>query len=196
MSSPLFHVTIPPSSLPGHQLYPKLAMVKLEDPQLQPMVEKKGCEKMLASMRDCLVNSHTWDKCNEEFQKFHECINTKYFEDTDTKEIGEDALVVEKQAEMKSEDEMEVVMDCEDDQKDVSLADLNEPEGSKDVTIVNESEDRKFEDIDEEKPVDEEDKNENKDSFRIKIVNKDVEDGDGEDLLFNVSVKSKPDKMK
>merc|ERR1719452_209281 len=147
-------------------------------------------------MRDCLVNSHTWDKCNEEFQKFHECINTKYFEDTDTKEIGEDALVVEKQAEMKSEDEIKVVMDCEDDQKDVSLVDLNEPEGSKDVTIVNESEDRKFEDIDEEKPVDEEDKNENKDSFRIKIVNKDVEDVDGEDLLFNVSVKSKPDKMK
>merc|ERR1719452_403964 len=134
-------------------------------------------------MRDCLVNSHTWDKCNEEFQKFHECINTKYFEDTDTKEIGEDALVVEKQAEVKSEDKMEVVMDCEVDQKDVSLAD------------VNESEDRKFEDIHEEKPVDEEDKNENKDSFRITIVNKDVEDGDGEDLLFNISVKSKPEKM-
>jgi len=195
MSSPLFHVTIPPSSLPGHQLYPKLAMVKLEDPQLQPMVEKKGCEKMLASMRDCLVDSHTWDKCNGEFQKFHECINTKYFEDKDTEEIEEEVIeqkdVVNREYETKDMEADPVSID-----KDVGISEeLIEPDESQNVTDKYESEDGNMEDNNEDKIVDEEDKSGNNDSFHIKVINKGVEDEHDEDLLFNVSVinlKSKP----
>jgi len=48
---------------------------------LQPMVEKKGCEKVLGDMRDCLVETHCWGMCDEEVQRFQECINTKYFEE-------------------------------------------------------------------------------------------------------------------
>merc|ERR1719470_97956 len=32
-------------------------------------------------MRDCLVETHCWGKCDEEVQRFQECINTKYFEE-------------------------------------------------------------------------------------------------------------------
>ena len=85
MSSPLFHVTIQPSTLPGQYLYPKLATAKLEDPVLQPVVERKGCEKILGEMRDCLVETHCWGKCEEEVQRFQECINTKFFEEKDEK---------------------------------------------------------------------------------------------------------------
>jgi len=48
---------------------------------LQPVVERKGCEKVLGDMRDCLVETHCWGKCDEEVQRFQECINTKYFEE-------------------------------------------------------------------------------------------------------------------
>ena len=61
MSSPLFNVTIQPSSLPGQTLYTKLATVKLEE--LHPVVERKGCEKSFFGMRDCLVETNSWDMC-------------------------------------------------------------------------------------------------------------------------------------
>merc|ERR1719341_2581264 len=32
-------------------------------------------------MRDCLVETHCWGKCDEEVQRFQECINTRYFEE-------------------------------------------------------------------------------------------------------------------
>jgi len=48
---------------------------------LQPVVERKGCEKVMGEMRDCLVETHCWGKCDEEVQRFQECINTKYFEE-------------------------------------------------------------------------------------------------------------------
>jgi len=48
---------------------------------LQPVVERKGCQKVLGDMRDCLVETHCWGKCDEEVQRFQECINTKYFEE-------------------------------------------------------------------------------------------------------------------
>merc|ERR1719234_1451298 len=45
------------------------------------MVEKKGCEKVLGDMRDCLVEKKCWGKCDDEMQRFQQCINTKYFEE-------------------------------------------------------------------------------------------------------------------
>jgi len=105
MSSPLFNVTIQPSSLPGQTLYPKLATVKLQDPQLQPVVERKGCEKILAGMRDCLVETHSWEKCEGQVIKFQECINTRYFEDKDEKiELEKNAM---KDDEVNSEKEQD-----------------------------------------------------------------------------------------
>lgn len=62
---------------------------------LQPVVERKGCEKVLGDMRDCLVETHCWGKCDEEVQRFQECINTKYFEEIVVEpdvESGEESL--------------------------------------------------------------------------------------------------------
>merc|ERR1719483_1036530 len=130
-------------------------------------------------MRDCLVDSHTWDKCNGEFQKFHECINTKYFEDKDTMEIEEEVI------------EQKDVVNREYETKDMEADPVSI---DKDVDKY-ESEDGNMEDNNEDKIVDEEDKSGNNDSFHIKVINKGVEDEHDEDLLFNVSVinlKSKP----
>ena len=65
---------------------------------LQPVVERKGCEKVLGDMRDCLVETHCWGKCDEEVQRFQECINTKYFEEIVVEpdvESGEESLELE-----------------------------------------------------------------------------------------------------
>jgi len=117
MSSQLFHVTIQSPSLPGQILYPKLATVKLEDPQLQPVVERKGCQKALSSMRDCLVENHGWDKCNLEVEKFQECINTKYFEDKneslaeiEEEPVKDDIIVEENVIDL---DEKKIDYECE-----------------------------------------------------------------------------------
>jgi hypothetical protein len=47
-------------------------------------------------LRDCLVETHCWGKCDEEVQRFQECINTKYFEE----------IVVEREVES-SDDSLE-----------------------------------------------------------------------------------------
>jgi len=131
MSSPLFHVTIQPSTLPGQYLYPKLATAKLEDPVLQPVVERKGCEKILGEMRDCLVETHCWGKCEEEVQRFQECINTRYFEeakepveiDAEIATIQEEKLEINAYEEIKSSDTA--------DSNDSSLINEDEELGTK-----------------------------------------------------------------
>eukprot|EP00092_Neocalanus_flemingeri_P018407 GFUD01019921.1.p1 GENE.GFUD01019921.1~~GFUD01019921.1.p1 ORF type:complete len:253 (-),score=91.65 GFUD01019921.1:236-994(-) len=173
MSAPLFQVTIQPSSLPGHSLYPKLAAVKLEDPQLQPVVEAKGCERILANMRDCLVETHCWEKCNVEVEKFQECINTRYFEDNDKKiELAEEAV---KNEELRLKEE-EAAKNEELRLKEEEA--LSVYECGVEVVLFEESvQDGKEDDI-----VD-------KESFRVKIVSKTDENAEvDQNLLFNISV--------
>jgi len=81
MSTQLFNVTLKQSTLPGQALYPKLATTKLNDPVLQPVIEKKGCEKVLSSMKECLVETHSWESCGDQVKKFQDCINVRYFEE-------------------------------------------------------------------------------------------------------------------
>merc|ERR1719427_1318307 len=56
-------------------------------------------------MRDCLVETHSWEKCEGQVIKFQECINTRYFEDKDEKiELEKDAM---KDDEVNSEKEQD-----------------------------------------------------------------------------------------
>ena len=120
MSTQLFNVTLKQSTLPGQALYPKLATTKLNDPVLQPVIEKKGCEKVLSSMKECLVETHSWESCGDQVKKFQDCINVRYFEE-----------VVE------AKDEI------------VNQEDLAEDEVSKDIDIAGKSESNSFEVVDE-----------------------------------------------
>eukprot|EP00092_Neocalanus_flemingeri_P038198 GFUD01041577.1.p1 GENE.GFUD01041577.1~~GFUD01041577.1.p1 ORF type:complete len:254 (-),score=102.14 GFUD01041577.1:120-881(-) len=174
MSAPLFQVTIQPSSLPGHSLYPKLAAVKLEDPQLQPVVEAKGCERILANMRDCLVETHCWEKCNVEVEKFQECINTRYFEDNDKKiELAEEAV---KNEELRLKEE-EAVRNEELRLKEATEKNETQEEDANQCNEAMISTDGKEDDI-----VD-------KESFRVKIVSRTDENAEvDQNLLFNISV--------
>eukprot|EP00092_Neocalanus_flemingeri_P018408 GFUD01019922.1.p1 GENE.GFUD01019922.1~~GFUD01019922.1.p1 ORF type:complete len:267 (-),score=108.70 GFUD01019922.1:229-1029(-) len=187
MSAPLFQVTIQPSSLPGHSLYPKLAAVKLEDPQLQPVVEAKGCERILANMRDCLVETHCWEKCNVEVEKFQECINTRYFEDNDKKiELAEEAVKNEelrlKEEEAAKNEELRLKEEEAVKNEELRLKEATEKNETQeeDANQCNEamiSTDGKEDDI-----VD-------KESFRVKIVSRTDENAEvDQNLLFNISV--------
>jgi len=214
MSSPLFNVTIQPSSLPGQTLYPKLATVKLQDPQLQPVVERKGCEKILAGMRDCLVETHSWEKCEGQVIKFQECINTRYFEDKDEKiepEINamkDDEVNSEKEQGQDVKVEEENENDCIDQlatipnddmgtSEDLAENNNREDEASeeKHEAVENSDDlDEKGEEIGEEPLIDEneatEDENEaTKESDEVE----DIEDESGDKDSFRVKIVSKKD---
>eukprot|EP00092_Neocalanus_flemingeri_P010090 GFUD01010873.1.p1 GENE.GFUD01010873.1~~GFUD01010873.1.p1 ORF type:complete len:300 (-),score=122.48 GFUD01010873.1:197-1096(-) len=210
MSAPLFQVTIQPSSLPGHSLYPKLAAVKLEDPQLQPVVEAKGCERILANMRDCLVETHCWEKCNVEVEKFQECINTRYFEDNDKKiELAEEAvkneeLRLKEEEAVKNEElrlqEEEAVKNEELRLKEEQAAKNEELRLKEEEAVKNEElrlkdalsvDENEVESVLVEELVQDgnEDDIVDKESFRVKIVSKTDENAEvDQNLLFNISV--------
>jgi len=200
--SSLFNVSIPNPTLPGQHLYPKLATAKLEDPMLQPMVEKKGCEKVLGDMRDCLVEKNCWDKCDDEMQRFQQCINTKYFEEDEKHSVEildeedksdltndlkeekvdheildeEDKTDLSKEEEANKEDiitsEKEVVIHDENDVAELDIKDH--------LTEGNEGPNEEFDDGIE---------NIDKDSFRVKIVPKSEDIKSDGSLLFNVTLK-------
>merc|ERR1719186_1131444 len=63
-------------------------------------------------MRDCLVETHSWEKCEGQVIKFQECINTRYFEDKDEKiEHEKNAM---KDEEVNSEKEQDQVVTVEE----------------------------------------------------------------------------------
>lgn len=203
MSTPLFHVTIQPSSLPGHSLYPKLAAVKLEDPQLQPVVEKKGCERILANMRDCLVETHCWEKCNVEVEKFQDCINTRYFEDNEEKiqpaedDVKNEELRLEEAEKNETQEEdanqcNEAIISTGTDELVESEEGMNEEkaliESEPDELSVDKN---KVESVlvEESDQDGKEDDIVDKESFRVKIVSKTDENAEvDQNLLFNISV--------
>jgi len=201
--SSLFNVSIPNPTLPGQHLYPKLATAKLEDPMLQPMVEKKGCEKVLGDMRDCLVEKNCWDKCDDEMQRFQQCINTKYFEedekhsveildeedksdltnDLKEEEVDHEILDEEDKTDLSKEEEANLKEDIITSEKEVVIHEENViaeldikdhlAEGNE---VQNEESDDGQENID-------------KDSFRVKIVPKSEDIKSDGSLLFNVTIK-------
>merc|ERR1719315_251109 len=61
-------------------------------------------------MRDCLVETNCWGKCDEEVERFQQCINTRYFEEDEQPPVkessGEDVeLEVDKNESSEFEDE-------------------------------------------------------------------------------------------
>jgi len=209
--SSLFNVTIQPSTLPGQHLYPKLATAKLEDPMLQPMVEKKGCEKVLGDMRDCLVEKNSWEKCDEEMQRFQQCINTKYFqeefqlsEDMIDREDERDLSTGEIKVELANENEDLGVKKNNDDfiVEKSSFDDLDQAEQSTDsnketaddTSDVNHEQHKEgseeAEDLETNEEEHTEQENLDKDSFRVKIVPKSEDFESDENLLFKVTLKN------
>merc|ERR1719300_725525 len=71
-------------------------------------------------MKECLVETHSWESCGDQVKKFQDCINVRYFEE-----------VVE------AKDEI------------VNQEDLAEDEVSKDINIAGKSESNSFEVVDE-----------------------------------------------
>jgi len=208
--SSLFNVTIQPSTLPGQHLYPKLATAKLEDPMLQPMVEKKGCEKVLGDMRDCLVEKNSWEKCDEEMQRFQQCINTKYFQEEF--QLSEDMIDKEDESDL-SNGEIKVEVTKENEDLGVKNNDdiIEEKSSSDDLDQTEQVTDSNNETADEtsdddhgqhtegsEEALDlktnEEENIEqetlDKDSFRVKIVPKSEDLESDENLLFKVTLKN------
>jgi len=202
MTSQLFHVTIQSPSLPGQTLYPKLATVKLEDPQLQPVVERKGCQKVLSSMRDCLVENHCWDKCHSEVEKFQECINTKYFEDKD----GSLAETEEEPVKDDTIGEENVLQSDEEQMNETAERDVEEPPKDENIeennTETENTEENNIEDtevqgedklINNEQEVIQEEVDEIVDdgSFRVKIIpNRNNDAVVDENILFKINVKT------
>lgn len=208
--SSLFNVTIQPSTLPGQHLYPKLATAKLEDPMLQPMVEKKGCEKVLGDMRDCLVEKNSWEKCDEEMQRFQQCINTKYFQEEF--QLSEDMIDKEDESDL-SNGEIKVEVTNENEDLGVKNNDdiIEEKSSSDDLDQTEQLTDSNNETADETSDDDHgqhtegseeaedlktneeeniEQENLDKDSFRVKIVPKSEDLESDENLLFKVTLKN------
>lgn len=155
-----------------------------EDP-LEPVVERKGCEKIWANMKDCLVETNCYDKCDEEVLKFQECINTRYFEDIDEK--------IEPEVEV-DKDDMKLEEDEDIDRKiepidgkiepEVEVGKNDEVKLEEDVDVIDVSKDKNESD-----QTEEEENSGDKDSFRVKIVTKnEMDDELDENLLFNISV--------
>jgi len=200
--SSLFNVSIPNPTLPGQHLYPKLATAKLEDPMLQPMVEKKGCEKVLGDMRDCLVEKNCWDKCDDEMQRFQQCINTKYFEEDEkhSVEILDEEDKSDLTNDLKEEEVDHEILD-EEDKTDLS----KEEEANREDIITSEKEVVFHEENDvaeleikdhlaegnegQNEESDDGQENKDKDSFRVKIVPKSEDIKPDGNLLFNVTLK-------
>merc|ERR1719184_10371 len=44
-------------------------------------------------MRDCLVEKNCWGKCDEEVERFQQCINTRYFQEDVQEPSGDDENV-------------------------------------------------------------------------------------------------------
>jgi len=174
---------------------------------LQPMVEKKGCEKVLGDMRDCLVEKNCWGKCEDEMQRFQQCINTKYFQEDEKHSV--EILDEEDKNDLTSEAKVEEVDNeilDEVDMKDLSKEE--EVTGKEDDIVTNENEvaihdeenvhvelDKdqlaKCNEVHNEEFAESDDgqKNKDKDSFRVKIVPKSEDTKSDENLLFNVTLK-------
>merc|ERR1719315_437419 len=61
-------------------------------------------------MRDCLVETNCWGKCDEEVERFQQCINTRYFQEDEQPPVQEssgenDELEVENNERSEFEDE-------------------------------------------------------------------------------------------
>jgi len=206
--SSLFNVTIQPSTLPGQHLYPKLATAKLEDPMLQPMVEKKGCEKVLGDMRDCLVEKNSWEKCDEEMQRFQQCINTKYFQEEF--QLSEDMIDKEDERDLSTgEIKVELTNEIEDPGVNNNDDIIEEKSSSDDFDQAEHSTDSNKETADNTSDITQEQQgseevvdlktneevhieqdNLEKDSFRVKIVPKSEDLESDENLLFKVTLKN------
>jgi len=204
MSTQLFNVTLKQSTLPGQALYPKLATTKLNDPLLQPVVEKKGCEKVLSSMKECLVETHSWESCEDQVKKFQDCINVRYFEEVvevkneiyNQEGVAEDEVSKDIDITEKSEPNSREVVDEVTADIDIKLKEDCNQSDNFEASEVEESKDNFLNDdvCEGQKANDESVESENDtlddESFHFKIVPKD-EKKDSEELLFKVSVKSK-----
>merc|ERR1719318_9697 len=165
-------------------------------------------------MRDCLVETHCWGKCDEEVQRFQECINTKYFEEIVVErevESSDDSLepgeVITIEEEVKAEegdgngDQSNDYNAKINEEPPASNEEMKEDDGVHDekpeeqpvetdvsVEIVNNKDVETTTDPD--KTNADESDTVDKDAFRIKIVSKTKKEvQEDEDLLFKVSVK-------
>merc|ERR1719341_1166074 len=164
-------------------------------------------------MRDCLVEKHCWGKCDEEVQRFQECINTRYFEEIVAEPEVKAVDEVKSEGDVVTSDEnVEQVMDenlkikkeepesIEEIKEDMLGSNVEadsfqdeKPEEQPEDTDANAElvDDKDVEasndsDISKSEEVD----NVDKDSFRIRIVSKsEKEVEEDENLLFKVSVK-------
>jgi len=162
---------------------------------LQPMVEKKGCEKVLGDMRDCLVEKNCWGKCEDEMQRFQQCINTKYFQEDEKHSV--EILDEEDKNDLTSEAKVEEVdheiLD-EVDKKDLSKEEKasGEQDDEENVNVeLDKDQLAKCKEVQNEKFAESDDGQNNidKDSFRVKIVPKSEDTKSNENLLFNVTLK-------
>merc|ERR1719318_1592425 len=133
-------------------------------------------------MRDCLVETHCWGKCDEEVQRFQECINTKYFEETVVeREVEASDETLEPGEVISIEEEVKAEGDESGDQSNDYNAKINQE------PPVSNEEMKEDDTVQDEKP---EEKSVETDAIRIKIVSKtEKEVQEDEDLLFKVSVK-------
>jgi len=151
---------------------------------LQPVVEKKGCEKVLGEMRDCLVETNCWGKCDEEVERFQQCINTRYFQEDVQESSDENA---ETEVDKNESNEVE-----ETTMKDDSNGELPNEEILKNeelIVEIKEEENDKEEDSNSKMKDEEGHSAVDKDSFCVKIIAKAEDDVKDENLLFKISVK-------
>jgi len=174
---------------------------------LQPVVEKKGCEKVLGDMRDCLVENNSWGKCDDEMQRFQQCINTKYFQEDEKQSVEildeEDKceltnVIKEGKLDREILDQEDKIDLSEELKQEVHLKETDDitnenpvVEGNVSTELDDNDHPAKSNGVQAEKIEESDDGQESidKDSFRVRIVPKSEDIKSDENLLFNVTLK-------